>query len=64
MISGSAFRPALGPIQNSIQCIVGALSPEVKRPGREAGYSPPSSSEIKNAWRYTSAPSTSSWRRA
>jgi hypothetical protein len=28
----------------------------VKRPGREADHSPPSSAEVKNAWRYTSTP--------
>jgi hypothetical protein len=26
----------------------------VKRPGREADHSPPSSAEVKNAWHYTS----------
>jgi hypothetical protein len=29
---------------------------EVKRPGREADHSPPSSAEAKNAWSYTSTP--------
>jgi hypothetical protein len=34
-----------------------ALSSPVKRPGREACHSPPSSAEVKkNEWRYTSAP--------
>jgi hypothetical protein len=28
----------------------------VKRPGREAGHSHPSSAEVKNAWSYTSTP--------
>jgi hypothetical protein len=28
----------------------------VKRPGREADHSPPSSAEVKYAWRYTSTP--------
>jgi len=32
----------------------GALSLGVKRPGREADHSPPSSAEVKNAWSYTS----------
>jgi hypothetical protein len=32
----------------------GGSFPAVKRPGREADHSPPSSAEIKNAWRYTS----------
>jgi hypothetical protein len=34
----------------------GALSPGVKRPGREADHSPPTSVEIKNTWVYTSTP--------
>jgi hypothetical protein len=32
----------------------GALTPGVKRPGREDDYSPPSSAEVKNTWSYTS----------
>jgi hypothetical protein len=34
----------------------GALSLGVKRPGREADHSPPSSDEVKYAWSYTSTP--------
>jgi len=34
----------------------GALSLGVKRPGREAEHSPPSRTEVKNAWFYTSIP--------
>jgi hypothetical protein len=30
--------------------------PGLKRPGREADHSPPSSAEVKNAWSYTSTP--------
>jgi hypothetical protein len=30
--------------------------PGVKRPGREADYSPPSSAKVKNGWSYTSTP--------
>jgi hypothetical protein len=29
---------------------------ELKRPGREADQSPPSSAEVKSAWSYTSTP--------
>jgi hypothetical protein len=47
---------ALGPTQTPIQWIPGALSLGVKRSGREADHSPPSSAEIKNAWRYISTP--------
>jgi hypothetical protein len=51
-------RPALGPTQPPIQWV------KVKRPGREAGHSPPSSEEVNNAWSYTSTPHTPSWRGA
>jgi hypothetical protein len=50
----TASRPALWPILPPIQWIAGALSLEVKRPGREADISLPSSAEVKNAWSYTS----------
>jgi hypothetical protein len=36
--------------------VTGALFPGVNRPGREAGYSVPSSAKIKNSWSYTSTP--------
>jgi len=42
----------------------GALSRGVRRPGRDADHSPPSSAKIKNAWNCTSTPNTSSWRGA
>jgi hypothetical protein len=40
-------RTALGPTQPPIQWVPGALSLGVKRPGREAYHSPPSSAEVK-----------------
>jgi hypothetical protein len=48
-LTGSGAHPA--------SCLVGtgALSPGVKRPGREAHHSSPNA-EVKNAWRYTSTP--------
>jgi hypothetical protein len=49
-------RTALGPTQPPIQWVPGVLSLGVKRPGCEAGRSPPSSAEVKNAWRCTSTP--------
>jgi hypothetical protein len=33
-----------------------ALSPGVKRPGRDADYSPPTSAENKKTWIYTFTP--------
>jgi len=35
----------------------GAISLEVKLPGREADHSPPPSAEANNAWSYISIPS-------
>jgi hypothetical protein len=43
----TASRTALGPTQPPIQWGPGALSLGVKRPGREADHSTPSSTEIK-----------------
>jgi hypothetical protein len=42
--------------QSPIQSVPGALSLEIKRQGREADQSPPSSTEVKNTWSYTSTP--------
>jgi hypothetical protein len=39
--------PALGSTQSPIQWVPGAFSPGVKRPGREADHSPPTSLEFK-----------------
>jgi hypothetical protein len=52
----TAPRPALGPTQPPIQWVPEALTLRVKWPGREADHSPPSNTEVKNAWSYTSAP--------
>jgi hypothetical protein len=49
-------RPALGPTQPPIQWVRESLSPGVKRPGREADHSPPTSAEVKKTWVYTSTP--------
>jgi hypothetical protein len=40
-----------------IQWVPGDLSPELKRPGREADHSPPTSPQVKKTWTYTSTPS-------
>jgi hypothetical protein len=44
------------PTQPPIQWVPEALSLGVKRPGHEAGHSPPSSPRSKNEWSYTSTP--------
>jgi hypothetical protein len=46
IINVTASRMALGPTQPPIQWMPGALSLRVKRPGREADHSPPSSTEV------------------
>jgi hypothetical protein len=46
----TASRTALRPIKPPIQWVPGAVSLGVKRRGREADHSPPSSAEVKNAW--------------
>jgi hypothetical protein len=43
----ASSRPVLGPIQPPFQWVLGALSPGVKRPGREADHLPPTSAEVK-----------------
>jgi hypothetical protein len=52
----TASRTVLRPTQPPIQWAPGALASGVKRPGREANHSPPSSAEVKNAWNYASTP--------
>jgi hypothetical protein len=47
-------RLILGPIQPPIQFVLGTISAGVKRPGREADHSPPTSAKVKNTWIYTS----------
>jgi hypothetical protein len=41
-------RLALGPTQPPIQWVPGVIYPRVKQQRREAGHSPPSSTEVKN----------------
>jgi hypothetical protein len=61
----TAPRTALGPTQPPIQWIPGALSLEIKRLGREADHSHPSSAEVKE-WveLYLHSPNMPSWRGA
>jgi hypothetical protein len=51
----------LMPSQSHIQWVSAALVPGIKRQEREADHSPPSNTEVKNAWSYTSTPNTSLW---
>jgi hypothetical protein len=39
-----------------INWVPGDLSPVIKRPGREADHSPPTSAEVKKTWTYTCTP--------
>jgi hypothetical protein len=48
--NGTGAHPASYPMGT------GALSVGIKRPGREADHSPPSSAEVKIVWNYTSTP--------
>jgi hypothetical protein len=57
-------RPVLGPTQPPIQWEPGALSPGVKRPGREVDHSPLTSAKVNKTWLYTSTPHTPSWHSA
>jgi hypothetical protein len=59
----TASRTALGPTQPPIQWVPGALSLEVKRPGREADHSPLSRAEVKECVDlYLHTPATPPWR--
>jgi hypothetical protein len=58
----TASRTALGPTQPPIQWVRGVLSLGVKRPGREADNSPPSSVEVKEyVALYLHSPNRLSW---
>jgi hypothetical protein len=59
----TASRTTLGPTQPPIQWVPGALSLGVKRSGREADRSLPSSAEVKECVElYLHSPNTPSWR--
>jgi hypothetical protein len=61
----AASRTALPPTQPPTQLVRGVLSLGVKRPGREADHSPPSSAEVKECVKlYLHSPNTLSWRDA
>jgi hypothetical protein len=52
----TVFRLALRAHPASYPTGTGEFPPGIKRPGREADHSPPSSVEVENAWSYTSTP--------
>jgi hypothetical protein len=60
-IFSKSSRLALGSTQPPIQWVPGTLSPGVKRQGREADQSPPTSAEVKKIY---PLPHTPSWRSA
>jgi hypothetical protein len=60
----TSSRLSLGPTQPPIQCVQGTLSPEVKRPWREADSSPPTSVEVKKRGSILLLPLKPSWRSA
>jgi hypothetical protein len=61
----TASRPTLWPTQSLIQWVLGALFLGVKRLGREADHSPPSSAEVKECVElYFHSSNTPSWRDA
>jgi hypothetical protein len=55
-LSSTTSRQALEPTQPHIQRLPEALSPGTERPRDEAHQSPPTSTEIKKTWIYTSTP--------
>jgi len=59
----TASRTALELTRPPVQWVPGALSLGVKRPGREAGHSPPSSAEVKECVElYLRSSNTPPWR--
>jgi hypothetical protein len=61
VLCSTRSRPALRATQLPIQWLPGTLYPEVKRPGREADHSSPSSAEVKIVAVIPPFPHTSSW---
>jgi hypothetical protein len=55
-LRSTSSRLVLGPTKPLVLWVPVALSPGVKRPGRDADHSPPTSAEVKNTWNYTSTP--------
>jgi hypothetical protein len=61
ILFSTSSRPALGPTQPPIQCVPGAVSPGVKRPGRKGYYSPPPSADVKDGGALPPLRNTCSW---
>jgi hypothetical protein len=57
----SSSRSALGSTQPPIEWVPGVSSSVVKRQGREADHSSPTSAEVKKIWIYISSSHTPSW---
>jgi hypothetical protein len=60
----TASRPPLGPTQPPIQWVLEALTPRVKRRGREADHSPAFSAAVKDGGPIPTLPHKSSWSNA
>jgi hypothetical protein len=56
VLSSTSSNPALGSTKPPTQWVPGDLSQGVKRQGREADHSTPTSAEVKNTRIYTSTP--------
>jgi hypothetical protein len=52
-IFSTSSRPTLGPTQPPTQWVTEVLTQEVKRPGRETDYSPPTFAKNKKKWIFT-----------
>jgi hypothetical protein len=65
LVLTTASRPTLGPTKLPTQRVTGALYLGVKRPGREADHSLPSSAKVKECVElYLHFPNTPSWHGA
>jgi hypothetical protein len=60
----SPLRPAVGLTHPPIQLVLEAVSPPVKRQGRDADHSPPFSVEVENSGTIPPLSYASSWRGA
>jgi hypothetical protein len=63
-IFSASSRPAPRPTTPPIQWVPGTLSQGVKRHGRQADHSPPTSAEVKKSGSIHSLPHTRSWHSA